>query len=179
VVRDLVEQIMALYESSADCRDESAVAYRMIKLRWWAVFFLNHLGDSPIWSISIAESLLADQEFLIGADHPDTLTARNMLAIAYREAGRTAEAIALHEQNLAFQEQVLGPSHPNTLYARGSLAIAYREAGRTAEAIALHEQNLADEERVLGADHPETLATRHNLAITYREVGGAAEAADP
>ena len=141
-VRDLVEQIMALYESSAGCPADSALVRRMIRLRWWAVWFLNRLGDSAAQSILIAEPLLADQERVLGADHPDTLTTRNSLAIAYRDAGRTAEAITLHEQTLADRERVLGADHPDTLNTRNNLATAYQDAGRTAEAITLHEQAL-------------------------------------
>ena len=35
--RDLVEQIMALYESSARCPADSALVRRLIRLRLWAV----------------------------------------------------------------------------------------------------------------------------------------------
>ena len=37
----------------------------------------------------IGERLVADQERVLGPDHPDTLAARNNLALAYRAAGRT------------------------------------------------------------------------------------------
>jgi Tetratricopeptide repeat len=74
---------------------------------------------------------LADVKRVLGADHPDTLTARNNLANAYQDAGRTAEAITLCEQNLADVKRVLGADHPHTLAARDNLAVAYRAAGRT------------------------------------------------
>ena len=175
-VRDLVEQIMALYESSAGCPADSVLVSRMLWLRRRAVWFLNALGDSVAQSILIAEPLLADQERVLGADHPDTLGTRGNLAIAYGATGRTAEAITLHEQTLADRERVLGADHPDTLGTRGNLANAYQAAGRTAEAITLHEQTLADQERVLGADHPDTLTTRHNLALAYQDAGRTAEA---
>jgi Tetratricopeptide repeat len=135
-VRDLVEQIMALSESSAACPSDSGVSRRILRLRWWAVSFLIYLGDSTAQLILIAEPLLADQERVLGTDHPDTLGARTNLAIAYQEAGRTAEAITLHEQNLADQERVLGTDHPDTLSTRNNLASAYQAAGRAAETIA-------------------------------------------
>ena len=72
----------------------------------------------------IGERLLADQERLLGPDHPDTLNSRNSLAIAYRAAGRTAEAISLHEQTLAIRERVLGLDHPSTLNSRNNLSAA-------------------------------------------------------
>ena len=114
-VRDLIEQIMALYESSPDSAADNALARQMIRLRWWAVAFLDLLGDSAAQSILIGEPLLADMERVLGADHPDTLNARNNLAIAYRDAGRTAEAITLDEQTLADHGAGAGrrsPRHP-------------------------------------------------------------------
>jgi hypothetical protein len=80
------------------------------------------------------EQTLADRERVLGADHPQTLTSRDNLADAYRDAGRTAEAITLHEQTRADRERVLGADHPHTLASRHNLAAAYLDAGRTAEA---------------------------------------------
>ena len=175
-VRDLVEQIMALYESSARCPADSVLVRRLFGLRGWAVLFLGYLGDSAQQPIAIAEPLLADLKRVLGADDPDTLAVRMSLALAYQRAGRMAEAITLFEQTLADRERVLGTDHPDTLGVRISLANTYREAGRTAEAITLHEQNLADQEQVLGTDHPDTLTTRNNLALAYRDAGRIAEA---
>ena len=39
-VRDLIEQITALYESSTGCPDDSALVRLMLRLRFWAVFYL-------------------------------------------------------------------------------------------------------------------------------------------
>ena len=175
-VRDLIEQIMALCESSAGCPADSALVRRMIRLRLWAVTYLIHLGDSAAQSILIAEPLVADQERVLGADHPDTLGMRNNLAGAYWTAGRRAEAITLLEQVLADRERVLGADHPDTLMTRGNLVSAYQAAGPGAEAITLLEQVLADRERVLGADHPETLRARGSLASAYQAAGRTAEA---
>ena len=80
------------------------------------------------------EATLKLQESKLGPDHPDTLTSRNNLAVAYRAAGRTAEAIKLHEATLKLQESKLGPDHPDTLTSRNNLAEAYRAAGRTDDA---------------------------------------------
>ena len=175
-VRDLVEQITALSESSAGCPPDSSLVRHILQLRSWAAVFLGDLGDSLAQSILIAERLLADQERVLGADNSHTLVTRGNLAAIYQEAGRTAEAITLDEQNLGDQERVLGADHPYTLATRNNLANAYQDAGRTAEAITLHEQNLADQERVLGAEHPHTLITRGNLANAYHDAGRTAEA---
>ncbi len=176
VTRELVEQILALDESAARCPPGSDLDRDMIRLRLWATMFLGRLGDSAAQAIMLGERLVADQERVLGPDHPDTLAARNNLAIDYRGVGRTAEAISLHEQVLATRERVLGRDHPDTLNARHSLANAYLAAGRLDEAARLHEQNLADRGRVLGPDHPSTLNARHSLANAYRAAGRLDEA---
>ena len=175
-VRDLVEQIMALSEWSAGSPASSALVRHMLPLRLWAVWSLNCLNDSAAQSIRIAEPLLADQERMLGTDHPDTLATRNELAEAYRDAGRTAEAITMLEQTVTDRERVLGAYHRLTLLSRSYLAGAYRGAGRTAEAITMLEQTVTDRERVLGAYNPETMFSRGNLAEAYREAGRVAEA---
>ena len=66
---------------------------------------------------------------MLGADHPDTLTSRNNLAVAYQDAGRLGRAIPLFERTLADHERVLGPDHPDTLTSRNNLAAAYQAPG--------------------------------------------------
>ena len=175
-IRDLVEQIMALYESSASCPADNSLVHHMIQLRLWAVRSMNRLGESATQSILIAEPLLTDQEREQGVQHADTLATRNELAEAYRGAGRTAEAITLFEQTAAQRERILGADHPDTLASRSRLGAAYRVAGRAAEAIPLLEQTVVARVRVLGTDHPETLFSRNNLAAAYRGASRAAEA---
>ncbi len=89
--------------------------------------------------------------------------------MAYRAAGRTADAIPLLERTLAGCERVRGTDHPDTLTTRNNLAMAYRAAGRTADAIPLYERTLAGCGRVLGADHPWTKAARKGLATLTSE----------
>jgi tetratricopeptide (TPR) repeat protein len=172
-LRDIAEQITAL--GSVEVPDEELGM--LLRLRAWALYYLNELGDSAQQAIVLGDPLIADLERTQGPDHPDTLNSRNSLAIAYRAAGRDAEAIRLDEQTLAVRERVLGPDHPDTLDSRNNVAIAYRAAGRAGEAARLHEQALAVRERVLGADHPSTLISQSNLAVVYQEAGRIAEAA--
>jgi tetratricopeptide (TPR) repeat protein len=122
------------------------------------------------------ERVLAWEEQVLGPDHPNTLTSRHNLALAYRATGRLAEALALFERTLADFERILGPEHPATLTSRNNLAYAYQDAGRLAEALPLSERTLADSERLLGPDHPDTLASRNNLAGAYQAAGRLAEA---
>src|SRR5262249_18449845 len=102
---------------------------------------------------------------------PDTVSARGNLARAYREAGRTQEAVSLAERVLAESEQGRGARHPDTLAAREDLAEAYLGAGKSDQAIAAFQQALAGRERVLGPSHPDTLTARGELAHAYRVAG--------
>ncbi len=176
--RDLVEQIMAVQEHAASAPGEadSDLTQAILRLRWWAIWFLGELGDSAAQAIQVGESLVADQERSLGPGHPGTMASRNNLAADYQDAGQAAEAIPLYERTLADRERVLGPDHPGTLTSRNNLALAYQVAGRVAEAIPLHERTLADQERILGPDHPSTMTSRNNLAFAYRAAGRAAEA---
>ena len=107
----------------------------------------------------------------LGPHHPDTLTSRNCLAGAYRDAGRLDKAIALYEQILEDSVRVLGLDHPSTLTSRFNLAGAYRASSRLDEAIILYEQVFSGRSRVLGPDDRSTLTARDDLADTYWEAG--------
>jgi hypothetical protein len=135
--RDLTQQIAALHQATTTCPDNPDLIASMLRIRLWALWFLDELGDSAAQAIPLGQVLLADQEQTRGPDHPDTLATRDNLAIAYQDAGRTTEAITLHEQTLADRQRTLGPDHPDTQRSRNNLAAAYQAAGRTTEALAL------------------------------------------
>jgi tetratricopeptide (TPR) repeat protein len=177
-IRDVIEQARTLRENAggpaAEADDE--LARVVLSLRFWALYHLNRLGDSASQAIAVGEPLVADFERLLGPDHPDTLTARDSLAAAYRAAGRAAEVIPLYERTLAACERLLVADHPRTLNSRGSLAVAYADVGRVSEAIPLLKRTVAGREKVLGQDHPDTLTAQRNLASAYRTAGRVAEA---
>jgi hypothetical protein len=58
------------------------------------------------------EKVVVARQRVLGSDHPDTLSTRNNLAVAYRLVGRFDEAIHLYEVVLAEGVQALGPDHP-------------------------------------------------------------------
>jgi tetratricopeptide (TPR) repeat protein len=172
--RDLARQITALSAHLATA--PGGMTEDLLQLRGWALQCLTGLGDAPAQAISLGEALAADCQRLAGDRHPRTMSVRNDLANAYRQAGLLDQAIALHERNLADREQILGASHHDTLASRNNLAGAYESAGRLDEAVPLAERVLADRERTLGTRHPSTLAARNNLAYKYELAGRADEA---
>ena len=171
-VSDLIAQLSAIA-----VQDYSRLLFEHEQVRGYlnrAFKYGHDLGiEYKTVELSAAVGVIED---VLGPDHPDTLSVRNNLAVAYDSVGRFGEAIELFEQVLAEQERVLGPDHPDTLSVRNNLAVAYDSVGRFGEAIELFEQVLDERERLLGADHPDTLNTRSNLASVYDSVGRFGEA---
>ncbi len=66
----------------------------------------------------------------LGPDDEETLRCLHLLAHAYGQVGRAAEAFALHEQLLAKQKAVPGPDTTVGLEYMTCLAEDYQEAGR-------------------------------------------------
>jgi PHD/YefM family antitoxin component YafN of YafNO toxin-antitoxin module len=119
----------------------------------------------------------AVREAALGPDHRDTLESRNQLAVIYRSAGRTDDAVKLHEATLKLQETKLGPDHPDTLTTRNNLANAYQSLERWADAETLRRDTLARRRRKVDADSPllagDLSALGHNLLKQSK--GSAAE----
>jgi tetratricopeptide (TPR) repeat protein len=144
--RDTVQQIMALhvYLTPYLSDDDIAVTKDLLRLRGWAVWCLNELGDSFAQAMEYGRRQISEAEQVLGTTHPDTLTDRNNLAAAYRDARRLAEAIALLKRTLTDCEQALGAAHPDTLASCKNLVLSYQAAGRLKEAEELRSRQ-ADE----------------------------------
>jgi tetratricopeptide (TPR) repeat protein len=177
-VRDISQQVTALLDHIARTTTEAdaELSAVLLRLRFFSLYCLIELGDSAPRAIAVGESLTADLGRVLGPGHPDTLTAQNNLAAAYRDAGRFGEAIPLFEQTLAGRERALGAGHPDTLTSQHNLAAAYRDAGRFGEAIPLFQRTLTARERLLGPAHPSTMNSVGNLANAYRDAGRFTEA---
>jgi tetratricopeptide (TPR) repeat protein len=177
-VRDMSQQVTALIDSIKRTRADTGedLSKILLRLRFLALYYLIELGDSAPRAIEVGEPLTADLERVLGPGHPDTLTAQNNLAAAYRDAGRITEAIPLFEQILAGRERLLTAGHPDILTSRHNLAAAYRDAGRVTEAIPLLERTVAERERLLGPGHPSTVNSLSSLANAYRDAGRFTEA---
>lgn len=110
------------------------------------------------------------QRFL-GAEHSETLVARNNLATALQSQGMHVEAEQEHKAVLEIRKRVLGAEHPDTLGSRNNLAVALAAQDKHVEAEQEHRTVLQISERVLGAEHPDTLSSRNNLANAFKAQG--------
>ena len=89
------------------------------------------------------ERALAIREKVLGAEHPDTATSLNNLALLLQAQGDLAGARPLHERALAIREKVLGAEHPDTATSLSNLASLLQAQGDLAGARPLHERALA------------------------------------
>jgi tetratricopeptide (TPR) repeat protein len=139
----------------------------------------SSLGEAGLTADAIThvQTLIDDCERMLGADHPDSLSARYDLAYWQGELGDFAGAVTAQERLVADRLRVLGPDHPDTLGTRANLAYWRGHAGDPAAAVVAFAQVLADQIYVLGPDHPNTLSTRHNLAHCRGQAGDPAAAA--
>ncbi len=112
----------------------------------------------------------------LGPDHRDTLTSMTLLAAAYWETGRVAEAISLQEEVFKRSRKTLGPLDMDTLRMMNNLGLSFRDGGRLDDAIALHEEAVKLMKTSLGPDHRGTLMTMANLALEYWIAGRLADA---
>jgi hypothetical protein len=118
---------------------------------------------------ALQEEVLQVSRRVLGAEHPNTLTAMSNLAQSLSAQGDMAGARALEEEVLQVRRRVLGAQHPNTLTAMNNLAHSLRAQGEVAGARALQEEVLQVRRRVLGAEHPNTSIAAWNLFMTLRE----------
>lgn len=100
----------------------------------------------------------------LGAEHRDTLGARNGLASTLRAQSRYDDAETMHRETLETQRRVLGPRHEDTLISQANLAVVLMDQHRYAEAESLLRQTLEAQRRSGGEDDRAALRTASNLA---------------
>ena len=129
-------------------------------------------------SIADLEAVLAESERRSGPDHPATLKARVLLALAYRERDRDEEAVAELRRVVTLREGTLGAGHPDTLAARHELALScfHVSVGNDnpawlSDAVATMELTADGRLSALGPAHPHTLASWESLAILHSRAG--------
>jgi hypothetical protein len=84
----------------------------------------NYLGEQGRYgpALELQLRVLGAQERLLGAEHPDTLDTREILARCTGEAGDPAAARDQLTALLAIRARVLGADHPDTMDTRHILA---------------------------------------------------------
>jgi len=112
----------------------------------------------------------------LGANHPDTLSSINGLAVALDFQGRYEEAEKLYRSALEGREIVLGHDHRDILESVAFLGEVLEFQEKYEEAEVLCRRALEGRKEVLGPYHPDTLETVFHLASALEGQGKHSEA---
>ncbi|WP_045745892.1 FxSxx-COOH system tetratricopeptide repeat protein [Actinoplanes rectilineatus] len=153
--------------------DEQEIASRrrqLLHLQFNKANLVRSLGDFRE-SRSIDEAVLAEQEALLGRDHPLTLATASSLGGDLRSLGQYQEALERDKETYAAWQDVFGEDHPRTLASLNNLATSYRLIGDYTEALKLDERAARGRRTVLGDRHPSTLQSMGHIGRDRREGG--------
>lgn len=122
---------------------------------------------------AIFRELVSMRSITLGDEHPDTLTAKQNLALLLRsdqQHNDDDEATALLRSVLD-EERVLGAEHVHTLTARVNLALQLANTGRYEQAVTQLRVLLDVQRLALGPEHATTLSTQQNLGAVLSYCG--------
>jgi serine/threonine-protein kinase len=121
------------------------------------------------------EEALAEQQRLLGPDHPDAIDSIHALGQIHNQTGDESGARGLLEESLDRHRRVYGERHEKT--ARALTAVALITTGANPErALAMLSQGLDIQRQLLPANHPDIASTLGALAaydVTRGELGRA------
>ncbi|MET7782874.1 FxSxx-COOH system tetratricopeptide repeat protein [Streptomyces sp. NPDC005388] len=114
----------------------------------------------------------------LGGNHPDTLSARRLLALWRGEAEDASGAVDLLTDLVTDMVRVLGKNNLYTLSTQGDLALWRGKSGDVSGAVDALTDLVMHMARVLGKSHLDTLNTRSDLAFWRGEAGDIPGATD-
>ncbi len=109
------------------------------------------------------------------ADHPDTATALNALATAYRLNGQYKEAQECLDRCFKIRKARLSMEHPDMALTIFNQAELDRATGKNKEAEALYNQAIEIQKKALGEKHPALAASMNGLGLLYQATGRKSE----
>ena len=128
-------------------------------------------------SRAVDESVLGEQQRLLGAEHPHTLQTRSTLAADLRALGDYRAAFQLDLETYESWKDGYGEEYRGTLSAANNLALSYLLTGDFRRALIQDRLTLDRRTAVLGATHPRTLHSGAAVARDLLESGRYTEAA--
>ena len=107
----------------------------------------------------------------LGADHPETFTAKGLLAEQLRWSGAFSESTDLLEELLADRIRVLGGQAPATLTTSFMYGRALRECGRPEDSVTHLRALIKTTPTEAATPNPEHLGIRAELVLSLFEIG--------
>jgi tetratricopeptide (TPR) repeat protein len=132
-------------------------------------YTLDDLGRANEAEPILLEVIEAREQTL-GREHPDTLTSRNNLAMAYQAQGKHLEEEQQRRIIMEIRERNLGPEHLATLRTRYHLAVALKSQGKRSEADQEFATVQTIRERLAGTGDSNARRSQANATKEYRDV---------
>lgn len=127
-------------------------------------------------SLDYVSELVARLTTALGADHPDTLAALELLGSRKSDAGLHAEALETSQQVLAARLRVFGDSHLDVAKAQTFVSRNLAAVERFGEAIDMMRTSVKNTERILGSNSTTAIFSNGNLGTLLLISGNIAEA---
>ena len=105
---------------------------------------------------------------MLGAEHPDTLTSINNLALVLRDQGKYKKVEEMSRRVLKGREKVLGVEHLSTLTSVSNLALVLQRQ-RKHEALEMSRRAMEGYGKVLGVEHPTDGGSATLLSLAAQE----------
>jgi len=115
-------------------------------------------------ALTVADQAAQGRAQILGPEHPDTLSTRNVLGSALFMLGRGPEAEQVVHAVAQARSRVHGAEHPKTMRSWLLLAKILYQTGRPGDAWQIAQGISATRARVLGPEHVETLDSRNTEA---------------
>ena len=130
--------------------------------QFWFARFLLDTGSYHLSEI-INQRLNAQDQRVLGLEHPDTLTSMGNLASTVWNQGRWKEAEELDVQVMDTRKRMLGLEHPDTLASMANLAFTFWSLDLKNEAIELMSEVIEYRQKNISSDHPDTIQSIFTL----------------
>ncbi|WP_157963777.1 serine/threonine-protein kinase [Actinocorallia populi] len=127
-------------------------------------------------AVTAAEQAAQGRAALLGPEHPDTLSSRNILASALYLAGRAQEAEGVARTVAQGRARAFGQENPKTLRSWLLLAKILYTLGRASEALPVAQGVARDRSRILGPENTETQEARNTEGWALHALGRHPEA---
>jgi predicted Zn-dependent protease len=124
---------------------------------------------------ALLRHLIPDCDETFGADHRESISARNTLGSVLYQQHKLGASAAMHSDAMSRAARVLGPDDPATLDYAHNYGAALAVQGKRSEAVAILQDTLERRVRRLGDAHEDTLHTANTLGATLFTMGALPE----
>ncbi|XP_065658463.1 uncharacterized protein LOC136082976 [Hydra vulgaris] len=134
------------------------------------LFVCKGLFDEAIEILKAIQSFNTET-YVLGINHPDSMTTKHNIAICLMKMGKYNEALEIYYSVEKIQTEVLGINHPDTIRTKHNIASCLCDMEKYNGALEIYYSVEKIRTEILGINHPDTMTTKHNIAICLMKMG--------